>query len=59
MKIELSKDEIKYISWAVSSLLEDIEYRSFNWLDVTDEDVNNLKDLENKFDGLCDKIDKE
>lgn len=59
MKIELSKDEIKRIRWAVSCLLEDIEYSSFNWLDVTDKDLTDLKNIENKFDYLADKADKE
>lgn len=59
MKIELSKDEIKRIRWAVSSLLEDIEYSNFNWLDVADKDLADLRNIEDKFDVLFDKADKE
>lgn len=41
MKIELSKDEIGTIRWAVSALIEDIESDFLN--EVADKEFNDLK----------------
>ncbi len=59
MKIELSKDEIETIDWAVSYLIEDIKNNCLEWLDLPDKDFTDLKNIENKFNMLCDKMDKE
>ena len=59
IKIELSKDEIKYISWAVSCLIYVIECKCFDWLNVSDKVLTDLKNIENKFDYLAKKADKE
>lgn len=59
MKIELSKDEIETIYWAVSCLIYDIKEDPFNYFDVTEKDLTDLKNVENKFDKLCDKVKKE
>ncbi len=59
MKIELSKDEIETIYWAVSCLIYDIKEDPLNYLDVTEKDLTDLKNIENKFDRLWDKAKKE
>lgn len=59
MKIELSKDEIENIYWAVSCLIADFERDPFNFLDASEKDLEDLKLIENKFGMLCDKVDKE
>ncbi len=58
MKIELSKDEIETIYWAVSCLIYEIKEDPLNYLDVTEKDFTDLKNIENKFDKLWDKVDK-
>lgn len=57
MKVELSKDEIETIRWAVSALIEDIESDFLN--EIADKDFNDLKNIETKFDVLFDRADKE
>ena len=57
MKIELSKDEIETIRCAVSALIEDIESDFLN--EIADKDFNDLKNIENKFNRLYDKVKKE
>lgn len=57
MKIELSKDEIGTIRWAVSALIEDIESDFLN--EVADKEFNDLKNIENKFNRLYDKDENE
>ena len=57
MKIELSKDEIWTIRWAMSALIENIESDFLN--EVADKEFNDLKNIENKFDRLYDKGKKE
>ena len=57
MKIELSKDEIETIRWAVSALIEDIESDFLN--EIADKDFNDLKNIENKFNRLYGKVKKE
>lgn len=57
MKIELSKDEIETIYWAVSSFIVDIKEDPFN--DIADKDLADLRNIEDKFDVLFDKVDKE
>lgn len=58
MKIELSKYEIETIYWAVSCLIYEIKEDPLNYLDVTEKDFTDLKNIENKFDKLWDKVDK-
>lgn len=57
MKIELSKDEIETIYWAVSSFIVDIKEDPF--IDIAEKDWTDLKNVENKFDRLRDKVEKE
>lgn len=59
MKIELSKDEIETIDWAVSYLIEDIKNNCLEWFDLPDKDFTDLKNIKNKFNTLCDKMSKE
>lgn len=59
MKIELSRDEIETIDWAVSYLIEDIKNNGLDWFDFPDKDFTDLKNIENKFNMFCDKMDKE
>lgn len=56
MKIELSKDEIETIYWAVSSFIVDIKEDPF--IDIAEKDWTDLKNVENKFDRLLDKVEK-
>ena len=53
----MSKDEIGTIRWDVSSLIEDIESDFLN--ELADKDFNDLKNIENKFDRLYDRVKKE
>lgn len=57
MKIELSKDEIGTIRWAVSGFIYDIKHDFFT--DIADKDLADLRNIEDKFDMLFDKADKE
>lgn len=57
MKIELSKDEIETIYWAVSCLIYDIKEDPFNYFDVTEKDLTDLKNVENKFDKFLEAED--
>jgi hypothetical protein len=57
MKIELSKDEIGTIRWAVSCFIYDIKQDPFT--DIADKDLSDLRNIEDKFDVLFDKADKE
>lgn len=57
MKIELSKDEIGTIRWAVSGFIADIKADPF--IDIADKDLTELRNIEAKFDKLCDKAKKE
>lgn len=57
--IDLSEDELGAIYSGVSFVIEDIERDRFNYLDVTDEDINNLDELEDKFYNLLDKFYEE
>lgn len=54
--IDLSEDELGAIYSSVSFVIEDIERDPFNYLDVTDEDINDLDELEDKFYKLLDEI---
>lgn len=57
MKIELSKEEIETIYWAVSGFIDFIKEDPF--IDIAEKDLTDLKNVENKFDYLADKADKE
>lgn len=57
MKIELSKDEIETIRWAVSGFIADIKADPF--IDIADKELTELRNIEDKFDVLFDKADKE
>lgn len=57
MKIELSKDEIETIQWAVSGFIADVKDDPF--IDIADKDLTELRNIEAKFDKLCDKAKKE
>lgn len=57
MKIELSKDEIGIIRWAVSGFINDIKLDFFT--DIADKELTELRNIEDKFDVLFDKADKE
>lgn len=57
MKIELSKDEIGTIRWAVSGFIADIKADPF--IDIADKELTELRNIEDKFDVLFDKADKE
>ena len=50
------EDELGAIYSGVSFVIEDIERDPFNYLDVTDEDINNLDELEDKFYKLLDEV---
>nr|DAH70701.1 MAG TPA: hypothetical protein [Caudoviricetes sp.] len=57
MKIELSKDEIGTIRWAVSGFIADIKADPFIY--IADKELTELRNIEDKFDVLFDKVDKE
>lgn len=57
MKIELSKDEIETIQWAVSGLIAAVKDDPF--IVIADKDLTELRNIEAKFDKLCDKAKKE
>lgn len=57
MKIELSKDEIETIQWAISDLIAAVKYDPF--IVIAEKDLTDLKNIENKFDRLWDKVEKE
>lgn len=57
MKIELSKDEIGTIRWAVSGFIADIKADPF--IDIANKELTELRNIEDKFDVLFDKADKE
>lgn len=57
MKIELTKDEIGTILWAVSGFIADIKADPF--IDIADKELTELRNIEDKFDVLFDKVDKE
>ena len=57
MKIELSKDEIETIQWAISDLLAAVKDDPF--IVIAEKDLTDLKNIENKFDRLWDKVEKE
>lgn len=57
MKVELSKDEIETIYWAVSCLIYDIKEDPLNYLDVAEKDLIDLKNIENKFDKFLEAED--
>lgn len=57
MKIELSKDEIETICWAVSGFIADIKADPFIY--IAEKDLTDLKNVEDKFDRLYDKVEKE
>lgn len=57
MKIELSKDEIETLRWAVSGFIADIKADPF--IDIAEKDLTDLRNVENKFDVLFDNADKE
>ena len=57
MKIELSKDEIETIQWAISDLIAAVKDDPF--IVIAEKDLTDLKNIENKFDRLCDKVKKE
>lgn len=54
--IDLSEDELGAIYSGVLFVIEDIERDPFGYLDVTDEDINNLDELEDKFYKLLDEV---
>ena len=54
--IDLSEDELGVIYSGVSFVIEDIKRDPFNYLDVTDEDINDLDELEDKFYKLLDEV---
>ena len=56
MKIELSKDEIWTIRWAMSALIENIESDFLN--EVADKEFNDLKNIENKLKYFKKCVDK-
>lgn len=57
MKIELSKDEIETIQWAISDLIAAVKDDPF--IVIAEKDLTDLKNIENKFDRLWDKVEKE
>lgn len=57
MKVELSKDEIETIQWAVSGLIEAVKDDPF--IVIADKDLTELRNIEAKFDVLFDRADKE
>lgn len=57
MKIDLSKDEIGTIRWAVSGFIADIKADPF--IDIADKELTELRNIEDKFEVLFDKADKE
>lgn len=57
MKIELSKDEIETIQCAVSGLIAAVKDDPF--IVIADKDLTELRNIEAKFDKLCDKAKKE
>lgn len=57
MKIELSKDEIETIQWAISDLIAAVKDDPF--IVIAEKDLTDLKNIENKFDRLYDKVKKE
>lgn len=57
--IDLSEDELGAIYNSVLFVIEDMERDHFNYLDLTDEDINDLDELEDKFYNLLDKFYEE
>lgn len=57
MKVELSKDEIETIQWAVLGLIEAVKDDPF--IVIADKDLTELRNIEAKFDVLFDRADKE
>lgn len=54
--IDLSEDELGAIYNGVLFVLKDMERDRFNYLDLTDEDINDLDELEDKFYKLLDEV---
>lgn len=57
--IDLSEDELGAIYNGVLFVIEDIKRDRFNYFDLTDEDINDLDELEDKFYNLLDKFYEE
>ncbi len=54
--IDLSEDELGVIYSAVCFVIDGIEKYPFDYPDVTDEDINVLDELEDKFYKLLDEV---
>lgn len=54
--IDLSEDELGVIYSAVCFVIDGIEKYPFDYPDVTDEDINDLDELEDKFYKLLDEV---
>lgn len=54
--IDLSEDELGVIYSAVWFVIDGIEKYPFDYPDVTDEDINDLDELEDKFYKLLDEV---